>query len=244
MRRALIILLSLAFLLCSLTAPAAAQWARPTGEPTDAEIAEARELYQRGTEQVETHQWTDALESFERSYSLSGASVALYSLAYTLRVLGRYREAREAFAQLLSDHDDLEPAIRRDAAALQREVAARVAILSLAGLPFEQVPTVLLDGTPVHDDGARPLPIEVDPGERSLRVEAPGYEPFTWQGNVVPGEDRTIDVTLEEEGGGTTGSPVFWIAAGVGFVAAAVIVGLILYGGAQLDQRTEHGFTL
>ena len=236
--------LALTFFLFCLSAPAAAQWPGPDREPADAEIAEARELYQRGTEQVEAHQWTDALESFAQSYELSGASVALYSLAYTLRVLGRYREAREAFSQLLADHDDLEPAIRRDASALQREVAARVAILRLAGLPFEQVPTVLLDGTPVDDDGARPLPIEADPGERALRVSAPGYETFTWQGTVAPGEDRTIDVTLEEEGGGVTSHPVFWIAVAVGVVAGGVIVGAILYEGAQLDQRTGHGLTL
>jgi tetratricopeptide (TPR) repeat protein len=236
--------LALAFFLFCLPVPAAAQWPGPAGEPTEREIADARELYQRGTEQVEAHEWTDALESFAQSYELSGASVALYSLAYTLRVLGRYREAREAFSQLLGDHDDLEPAIRRDASALQREVAARVAILRLAGLPFDQVPAVLLDGTPVDDDGARPLPIEADPGERALRVEAPGYEPFTWQGTVVPGEDRTIDVSLEEAGGGLTSSPVFLIAVGVGVVAAGIIVGVILYQGAQLDQRTDHGLTL
>lgn len=234
---------ALVFALLLPAASVAAQWERPVGEPTDAELQEARELYQAGTEQVEAHRWPDALSSFERSYALSGASVALYSLAYTLRVLGRYREARDAFTQLLREHD-LEPALRRDAEALRREVAARVALLSLAGLPVETVPSISLDGNPVEDDGSRPLPVETDPGERSIRVEAEGFEPFTWQGAVVPGDDRIIDVTLEPEGGGLTSHPVFWIAVGVGVIAAGVVVGAILYQGAQLDQRTQHGFVL
>jgi tetratricopeptide (TPR) repeat protein len=226
------------------TAPAAAQpWYGPEGEPSSAELAEARELYQAGTQQVEQNRWSDALESFERSYALSGASVALYSLAYTLRVVGRYRSARDAFTQLLREHHDLEPEIRREAELLRREVMARVAVLRLAGLPVEPTPTVLLDGSSVADDGTRPLAVDADPGEHALRVEAPGHEPFTWRGSVAPGGEVTVDVALEPEGGGVGGA-VLWIGLGAAVVVAAVVVGIILYGNAQLGQRTEHGVTL
>ncbi len=235
-----------ALLAClSLASPAAAQrWRGPGAEPTEAELREARALYQSGTEAVEAHRWSAALTSFERSYALSGASVALYSLAYTLRVLGRYRDSRDAFAQLLDEHTDLEPEIREEAERLMNEVAAQIAVLRLAGLPEDPPPTILLDGAEVEDTGERPLPLESDPGERALRVEASGLEPFTWQGTLAPGDRVTVPVTLEEAGEPVTASPVFWIAVGISVIAAGVVVGAIAHQNAQLEPRTPFHVTL
>lgn len=224
--------------------PSAAQWRGPEGEPTEAELGEARELYRRGTEAVESHRPSEAVAAFERSYALSGASVALYSLAYTLQVLGRYREARDAFDQLLREHGELEPSIASDARRLRAEVAGRVAILSLAGLPEEGAPTVLLDGERVPDPGERPLSVETDPGLRALRVEAAGFEPFTWRGELAAGDRLALDVAMEPIGGSITDSSLFWIAIGATILTVGVITGVILYDNAQLQPRSAHHITL
>lgn len=224
--------------------PSEAQWPGPRGEPTEAELGEARELYRQGTEAVESHRPSEALAAFERSYALSGASVALYSLAYTLQVVGRYREARDTFDQLLREHRDLEPSIASEARRLRAEVAGRVARLSLAGLPEEGEPTVLLDGERVPDPGERPLSVESDPGLRVLRVDASGFEPFTWRGELAAGDRLTLDVIMNPLGGSITDSALFWLAIGAAVLTTGVITGVILYDNAQLAPRSAHHITL
>lgn len=253
--RALLTLTLALTLPCLAATPAAAQadptWPGPDHPPTDAELARARALYELGTEAADAHRWADALSSFEQSYALSGASPALFSVGYTLRVLGRFRAAREAFDQFLFRHPEAEPSIRDEAERLRREVAARVAVLSLTGLPEPPQPRVLLDAERVPDDGARPLQVEADPGHHALQVAVEGREPFVWEGSLSPGDRRTVDVVLParsdggaDEGPSLLSHPLFWAAVGVVAVAAAVVVGIVAYEGAQLEPRTDAHITL
>jgi len=227
--------------LAAAPAPLAAQPAAQV--PSDAELEEARRLYVEGTQAAEDHRWEDAFESFRQSYALSGAGVALYSVAYTLRSLGRDRDARDTFDRLLRQHE-LEPDLQARAEELRDETAARVAVLSLTGLP--ERPRVRLDGERMADDGSRPLDLETDPGSHALQVAADGYEPFVWDGTVGPGERRSVDVRLiaiDEGGSPLTSEPVFWIAVG-GAVAAAIAVVAVVQVEAQLDPTTDHHIVL
>ena len=232
-------------------------WPVPDDPPTDEELDRARALYELGTEAAEAHRWADALSSFEQSYALSGASPALYSIGFALRVLGRFREARDAFDQLLTLHPEVEPSIRQEAERLRQEVAARVAVLSLVGLPDPPpLASVRIDAETVADDGERPLNVETDPGHHVLLVELAGHEPFEWDGNVAPGDRQAVQVALapRDEGGtiddgGEDGDllsrPAFWIAVGAAAaLAAGIVVGVLVYESAQLDPRTEEHITL
>jgi len=226
--------------------PAAAQrWSRPAGEPDADAMAEARRLYQLGTEAVEGHRWSDGLAYFEESYALSGVHAALYSIAFTLRVLGRVRDSRDAFDQLMSDHPDLPDELRVDAERYRQEVASRVSVLAVAGIPEAPTPSVTFDGAAATDDGARPLVLETDPGEHALRIEVEGLSPFTWQGSLERGERLFLDAVFEDEGAPAIwSSPLFWIAVGAAVVAAGVVTGIVLYEGAQLDPRTSPHIVL
>jgi hypothetical protein len=222
----------------------AEEWPRPESEPTEEVLGQAQTLYEDGTRAADEHRWADAISSFQRSYALSGASVALFSLAYTFRVVGRFREARDAFDQLLGTHDDLEPDIRTQAEQLRLEVAEKVAVLSLTGLEERGELTLDLDGSPRVDDGERPLEVDADPGSHRLRIDLPQHQPFEWSGELEPGERRSVAVSFEPLGSPILESP--WLWAGVG---AVVLVGLVVaivvaQDAAQLDPTSEFHLEL
>lgn len=238
---------ALGLLLLGSTAHAQRRYSlsRPSGEPTQAALQQARALFLTGSSAVEAGRWADALESFERSYELSGVSAALYNAATALRSLGRHRDARDAFLQLLSAHPDLDANMRREAEARRAEEAARVAVLSLAGLPTDGELSVRFDNVAVPDDGARPLEIEADAGPHALRVDLPRHRPWLWEGRLRDGQYSTLDVRLElapveVETQSVFESPVFWIITGAVVLAGAAVATYFIWDGAQLDPGSPN----
>lgn len=229
--------------LCGASGAAAQPWVGPSGEPSEEAVTEARALYARGSEAAEEQRWSDAIDHFERSYSLSGAAVALYSLGYTLRAVGRFRDARDAFDQLLED-PSVDDDLRAQATPLREEVADKVAVLSLGGLELHDDARVQLDAVEVEDTGQRPLPVETDPGEHALRVDAPGFAPFEWRGSLGGGDRLTVRVELEAASTPWYQSPWLWVGAGTALVIAGIITAVIVQGNAQLDPRTEYHLEL
>lgn len=218
---------------------------RPNGEPTQAALQEARALFVTGSSAVEAGRWADALQSFERSYELSGVSAALYNAATALRSLGRHRDARDAFLQLLSAHPDLDANMRREAEARRAEEAARVAVLSLAGLPVDGELQVRFDNVAVPDNGERPLEVEADSGPHALRVDLPRHRPWLWEGRLRDGQYTTLDVNLElapveVETQSIFASPVFWIITGAVVLAGAAVATYFIWDGAQLDPGSSN----
>ncbi|MEM9073212.1 MAG: tetratricopeptide repeat protein [Myxococcota bacterium] len=204
----------------------------PEGDPSDEDIGRARELFVQGTEDASGGRWADALRSFEEAYTLSGIGAALYNAATTLRSLGRYRDARDAFDQLLRDHPELSGEMAESAPQLRQEVAARVAILELRDVPAELNFQLQLNGASREVGPERPIEVETDAGRHSLRLEAPRFEPFLWEGSVRDGERREIGVTLQEivepREGVNVRLVVILTVVGVLVVGAAVTAGLLL----------------
>jgi hypothetical protein len=231
--------------LTSLSAtPALAQrWLGPTAEPSEDAVAEARELYAQGSEAAEEQRWSDAIDLFEISYSLSGASVALFSLGYTLRAVGQFQKARDAFDQLLEDAR-LDPELRAQSTALRDEVASKIAILRLVGLDDYDAPSVELDGAPAGDSGDRPLSLEMDPGEHNVSIGAEGFEEFTWDGRLAQGDRVSVDVELEPAGDSILKSPWLWAGVGAAVVLAIVIAAVVVQSNAQLAPREENHLSL
>jgi len=138
-------------------------------------MEEARSLYEQGSQAAEEQRWSDAIDLFELSYATSGAPVALFSLGYTLRAVGRFRDARDVFDQLLSG-ENVDSELVAQATELRAEVAPKVAILALAGLDSYGAPAIELDGAAAEDSGERPLSLEINPGDHHVRVEADDQE--------------------------------------------------------------------
>lgn len=206
-------------------------------------MAEARDLYEQASVAAEEQRWADAIGLFEQSYSLSGASVALFSLGYTFRAVGRFREARDVFDQLLAS-EEIDDELTQQARNLRREVAAKVAVLRLVGLDEYPESQVLLDGTEAQDTGQRPLDVEVDPGSHAIRVEAEGYSAYMWEGRMAPGRNLTLDIELASDGSSIWESPWLWAGVGVVVVLATIITIVVLQSNAQLSPNTEFHLKL
>lgn len=209
---------------------ASAQFEGPSGDPSRDDLGRARELFMQGTEHAETGRWADALGAFTEAYRLSGIAAALYNAATTLRSIGRYRDARDAFDQLLEEHPDLGDDMAQSARELRDEVGARVATLTVDDLPQDPGLRLRLDGTLQPDTGARPLDLEADGGRHSLRVELEGFEPFLWEGSVEDGGRVRIPVALVElpDEGPNVARIVILVSLAVLVVAGGVTLGLLL----------------
>lgn len=249
--RSAIVALALAVAMVTLAAStsASAQPRRPTSAPTDNEVAEARALFMAAQAAVEAGRWADAVDSFSRAYTLTGAASALFNLAYAYRALGRHLEARDTFEALLIDHPDFDTLRRAEAERLRDEVAARITVLSVAGLAPDVDYVVRLDGTRVDDTGARPLELEADPGEHRLTVRGPqDIEAFDWEDVLDDGDQVTVDYEAQTErpsgGGGILSSPVFWTVLGVVLVGAGVGLGVGLGGDEHISPMSDRRFTL
>ena len=203
--------------------------AGPEDAPTEEEVAEARGLFASASDDADNGQWADALEGFRQSYRLSGHPASLFNAAMTLRSIGRFRDARDVFDQVLEEHADAGDAVLEQARAYRTEVAARVARLTLLELPEVPELELRLDGELTSDGGGRPLRLDVDPGPHALRVTLSGREPFRWEGSVDDGSDTNISVELPEaSSGGVARKWWFWTIIGVVVVGGAVTAGVLL----------------
>ncbi|MEC7522431.1 MAG: PEGA domain-containing protein [Myxococcota bacterium] len=241
----------------ALATPALAQSShyrleRPAGEVDDATFERARGLYEEGLTHVDAGRWADALERFEASYRLSGIAAALFNAATTLRSMGRHRDARDAFDQLLADHDDLDAGLREQAVARRHEEAGRVALILLSGLSDAPDARILLDGLAVEVEARDPAELETDPGRHAVRVEREGFESWREEVTLTDGERTRLRVDLRaietaapiivaEEGEAIHESPVFWTIVGVVLAGVGVGLGIFLYQDAQL--RPDPGFS-
>ena len=238
------------FMLLVAASPSAhAQPRGPTSEPTEPEVAEARALFMAAQAAVEAGRWSDAVHSFSRAYTLTGAASALFNLAYAYRALGRHREARDTFEALLIDHPDFDTLRRAEAERLRDEVAARVVVIAVAGLSPDVDYIVRLDGSRVDDTGARPLELEVDPGEHRVTVRGPeDSENFDWEDELEDGVHATVDYEAQTErpssGGGILRSPIFWTVVGVVLVGAGVGLGVGLADDGHVSPMSNRRFTL
>lgn len=214
-----------------------AAWA-PGVEAQAGSREEAVEAFDEGTRLADESRWADALPLFRRAYELTGVPTALFNVAYALRALGRYVEARAAFDELLTLR--LEDADRTEASSLRDEVAGRIAVVELEGLDApEGSYEIRLDGVVHDDDGARPLRIESDPGTHRVEVRREGRAPYDWSGTLGEGQTRTLTVLLPElpgsGGPGIVAEPWLWIVIGVVVVGGAITIGVVVDVESQLD---------
>ncbi len=193
-----------------------------TGTPSDADVERARTLFETGLSHIEDARWADALDVFRECYELTGNSVALYNVALSLRALGQNVEAKAVFEALEARHgDELPDDLRPAAEEMHREVAARVAVLELAGIPRAAAPiTVRVDGRGGVVSGP-PYTIEANEGQRRVLVESESQGRYAWEGRLYPGQHLSLDVTLEADSGGIP----WWVFAGGG---ALVTVGVVI----------------
>lgn len=232
---------------------AAAQDAEEPAESTEA--PDAREAFRLGSEAAAEERWADSERLFRIAYEGSNVPAALFNRAVALRALGRHREARDAFAELLEL--EISDEVRGTATEMHAESVERVGRLTIAGLEAE-AHVVRLDGESVPDDGGRPFAIEADAGRHTLIVERSGYEPFHWSGDVTGGSSVEVPVALVavpvntvvrevpvEREPSVVEDPLFWVLllGGVAIAGAAIGVG-VGFDQAQLRPEAMVRFEL
>jgi hypothetical protein len=167
-------------------------WTRPTGTPTEADETEARDLYQRGVTSIEGGEPALGIQYLGLSYEKSGAYLPLYAIGVTLHSTKEYVRAYGTLRQLLNEHTDLPPDLRREATALYEDARSRVAVLVIEELPPRGEVTLDVGGRAVPDAGERPLHASVIPGRVTLTGERLDGETFHWSGDAALGKETRI----------------------------------------------------
>lgn len=193
----------------------------------DAAFSEARSQFEQAVAAVQAGRPADAVGLFERSYAARAAPVVAVNLAYCLRGLGRFGEARTWYLRFL------DTATPEDLARHQTTVRAHLEEVShrLAQVTAgDRAPTdvsVVFEGAALGTEGRW-----VDPGEHRATASAPGYIPAEIRFMVRAGEVVRLSTQLSPV---ATETPVtrrwwFWTALGVGVagLATAVLVPLLL----------------
>ncbi|MCB9596421.1 MAG: PEGA domain-containing protein [Sandaracinaceae bacterium] len=236
----------LALTLSLFPAFAAAQYRvePPSREPTEADIEQARELFMQGAERVEQGRWADAVSAYEESYRLSGIPAALFNTATTLRSMGRHRDARDLFRQVL-EVEDLDPETREMAESRMREEAGRVALILLTGLAEAPDARLELDGQTVEGPRADPVELETDPGEHAVSVLREGYAPWREALTLEDGGRQSLRVELTPlRGAELWESPIFWTVLVLVVVGGGVLGGVLAQDAAQLRPREGLGMVV
>lgn len=221
--------------------PSEAQYSvsAPAATPSEADMARARELYAEGGRRVDEGQWADALEAFEGSFRLSGVPAALFNAATTLRSMGRHRDARDLFTQLLAI-EGLDDETRATADARHEEEAARVARISLTGLGGMPDARVHLDGAVIDRAIEDPMELETDSGRHAVSVLREGYVPWREELRLTDGQRVSLAVSLsaiEVDREEVWESPVFWTVVVAILAAGGIVTAIVLQDQAQLSPR-------
>ncbi len=211
-------------------------------QPSPGDREQARALFAAGQAAIDAGRWTDALDAFQRAYELSHLPVTLFNAAFALRALGRYEDAAAAYEALLAQDHVPHPMVV-EARGYLEEVRARIASITLEGLPDDAITTIHLDAEGVADDGTRPLRLSTDPGHHAIDVSLTGHQRFEWAGELANGQALQLAVSLpiSLDGPGTSRPTEiyeeawFWVVMGVVVVGAAA--GII--GGVIADQQAQ-----
>lgn len=228
-----------------LLAPGAAQ-----AQERDPAAAEA--LFRQGREAAEKGDHRTACAKFEESNRLDPAVGTIFNIADCQEKLGNVATAWTRFREVL---DKLKPGDERRPIAEGRAKALEPRLPRLA-VRFEGPRP---EGTEVTRDGvvlrsaSFDVPVPVDPGERVVRVTAPGHEPVVKKVNITEGSSETVVVGVgpetragsgsrgtEGSGGGSVGvdttgggSPTLgWVIGGVGALGLGVgaVTGIMALG--------------
>jgi hypothetical protein len=216
--------------------PCAGAQGEPASPPSalseDAAIAQARALFNEGTDGARRGEWRLALTAFERSVALHPHAVTTYNIGYCERALGRYTRARKLFAGALAENaahgggelpDDLALAAKEYLAEVERQIAHAVISISpegasvlVDGQPLERAVTdgprqVLWAGTrdlgPAEPAPASTFELQVDPGAHTFVVSKAGYVASVSTRTFEIGAEANVVLTLPLASSAAPGAP-------------------------------------
>ncbi len=165
-------------------------------EPTEAELAQARQTFQRGVAAQDDGRYADALAAYTEASRVATSPQLLFNMATCEEQLGQLLRARK-------DYESAVAAARaRSDAEAEREALARLTAIDariphvLVHVPAELSDlTATLDGQPVGIEALSRLAL--DPGPHLLNVRSPSRpREFEASFDLSAGGERTFDVDL------------------------------------------------
>ncbi len=190
--RSKLLVASFVGLLSALPSPAVAAAPAPLSQSL---TGEAKAAYDSGRLSFEDGDSPGALAKFSHAYDVSHDPRLLWNMATCEKELRHYARAATLIGRYLNEGGNRISAEQRQSALdTQSALRAFYVSLTLSGLP--EGATVFVDDTQV---GRAPLsePLLVDLGERSVRVEQPGFEPNETKLEVAGGGELEVTVTLK-----------------------------------------------
>lgn len=184
-------------LLVALSAPSSVAWAQNAQDRES-----ARQLLDRGDEQLEQGDLEGALASYRAAHELMHVPTTGLEVARISAKLGKLVEARDVALEVIRM-----PAAAREAKPFK---VARAAAEDLARELATQIPTLRLELTP--EAAADQASLEIDersvppaalglgyalnPGRHRVQIAATGYRPVAQDITLRPGETKTLRVKL------------------------------------------------
>lgn len=167
---------------------ALAQVAAPAPEA----VAGARAAFLEGRTAADEERHEEAIDAFRRSIAIVERDSSYRNLGLELQVVGRFVEARDAFARCaeLATLDERREACLRRQAEVQEEIAHLRVRLTPASAVVE------VDGRTVDGMGGERT-VDVDAGRRRLSVSALQHSPWSEVFELSGGETRELVVALE-----------------------------------------------
>jgi len=171
-------------------------------EPTPADRATARSLAGEGYQALQDKDYATAVDRFSRADALVHAPTLMIDWARSLAGLGKLVEAQERYEQILREGVDAKApkSWQRALADASTELAAlkpRLAWVTISVSGANDVQVTIDDiAVPPAAVGVRRA---VNPGPRSVRVQAKGYLPQKRTINLNEGTEEVVSFALEPD---------------------------------------------
>lgn len=227
-----------------------------TAAVSEAQLEDARKLFEDGLAHVEAGDWSRAEQSFRRVLALRSSPVVTYNLASALARLGRLIESAELLRAIVRDNT-VDAATREPAQHLLAEIEPQIGSVTVRVLGDTERLVLKLDQRTL---GASELvqAISVDPGVHVVAAERDGKSLASQQVKVGGAAPLKADVTLDlrepepkpvavdlrvsmlpgeehgrerDEGSSAWASPWLWGGVAAVLATAAVITLVALSGG-------------
>ena len=160
--------------------------------PTDAQIAEARQLFVQGLELSDNGKWAEAAEHFRRVKAVKDAPPVNYNLALNLAELDQLGEANELLTSVLAS-PDAKDALKRQAKGLQQGIQKRAGRVTFRLTGDSSDVFLLMDGREIKDPTATQY---VRPGQHTVVVERDEREILNKKIDVIKGAKTEVRMTI------------------------------------------------
>jgi len=182
------------------------------GDPPDETIRMARKRFQEGVAAIDAGNYEAARVAFQQAYALKPHASVLRNLGQAELKTNRYLEAARHLSTFVRE-TTYGTAAERDAAAKSLALAETHVgrVLVTVDVPGAEI---TVDGEPA---GRSPFsePFYAEPGDRLVRIQKDGYEPYEKSQAIEPGRTTQLKIAL-------TASPVPTPAASVSRVASPI----------------------